>query len=282
MMTAITTRPMTMPASRSAPPRLSTTPRIVNSRIPVPIASISIAEPSAVSGAYATCPTPASFTLCANTPQMARAPTRAPAHWATTYGSAWLHGIRRVQAIDSVTAGLMWQPETLPMAYTIPTTARPKAVEIVNSSAPVKGAPPVPPRTRNSAGTEPAPRNTRTAVPSASAPSFCANEFSSIRSAPPPDSPPYERRPCRLKFDNVERRSRHYSFAWRVSRVAVEAAAADLDRSSHVRGADHSDGMELLEAMAGTPSPGRCRPSIGRRRRRDLRGERRTFAGQIQ
>ena len=74
----------------------------------------------------------------------------------------------------------MWQPEILPIEYTIATTASPKAVEIANSSAPVKGAPPSPPRARNSAGTAPAPMNTSTAVPSASAPSFCANVFSSI------------------------------------------------------------------------------------------------------
>jgi len=68
----------------------------------------------------------------------------------------------------------------LPIAYTIATTANPKAVEMANSSAPVNGAPPTPPRARNSAGTDPAPRNTSTAVPSASAASFCENEFSSI------------------------------------------------------------------------------------------------------
>ena len=66
----------------------------------------------------------------------------------------------------------MWQPEILPIAYTIATTAKPKADEIANSSAPVNGAPPSPPRARNSAGTAPAPMNTSTAVPTASAPSF--------------------------------------------------------------------------------------------------------------
>src|SRR6476646_8485312 len=79
-----------------------------------------------------------------------------------------------------VTAGLMWQPEILPIEYTIATTASPKAVEMASSSAPVKGAPPVPPRATNSPGTAPAPTNTSTAVPRASAPSFCANVFSSI------------------------------------------------------------------------------------------------------
>ena len=47
MMIATTTRPITSPAQPSGE-RVSTMPRIVNSRIPVPMASISIAEPQLV------------------------------------------------------------------------------------------------------------------------------------------------------------------------------------------------------------------------------------------
>ena len=61
------------------------------------------------------CPTPAASTLCAKTPQMASPPSVPPTHWATMYGTAVAHGIRFVTAIEIVTAGLMWQPEILPM-----------------------------------------------------------------------------------------------------------------------------------------------------------------------
>ena len=44
-----------------------------------------------------------------------------------------------MKAIASVTAGLMWQPEILPIEYTIATTARPNAVATMPTSAPENG-----------------------------------------------------------------------------------------------------------------------------------------------
>ena len=67
-----------------------------------------------------------------------------------------------------MTAGLMWQPETLPTVYTIATTIRPKANEIMPKSAPENGAF-EPPSRRRIAGTDPAPTKTSNAVPIASA-----------------------------------------------------------------------------------------------------------------
>src|SRR6267142_229975 len=69
-----------------------------------------------------------------------------------------------------VTAGLMWQPLMWPTEYTAAKIAKAKANEIVDSSALPNGFLPV---RKTVSGTEPAPMNTRMAVPIASAVSFC-------------------------------------------------------------------------------------------------------------
>ncbi len=117
MMIATTVRPMTSPAQPSGE-RVSTMPRIANSRIAGPEASTNIAEPQLVtSWLKSTTPKPApkSNTRLPNDAQIASAPAIPPATCAVQYAGTPLHGKRFVTASANVTAGLMWQPDTLPI-----------------------------------------------------------------------------------------------------------------------------------------------------------------------
>src|SRR4029453_13468639 len=107
----------------------------------------------------------------------ASAPVIAPATCAVMYAGTCRHGNLPVVARPSVTAGLMWLPETWPSAYTVAMTTVPNASEIMPRSAMVNGALPL---RINAAGTEPTPMNTRNAVPMNSATSFCLIDGSSI------------------------------------------------------------------------------------------------------
>src|SRR5262249_32017618 len=70
--------------------------------------------------------------------------------------------MRPAATIDTVTAGLMWQPEIGPIAYAIAVTARPKAKALGRR-------PPGAALTQPPIATDPQPISTRTAVPIASA-----------------------------------------------------------------------------------------------------------------
>ena len=71
-------------------------------------------------------------------------------------------------ASANVTAGLMWQPETLPSAYTSAVMMKPNANEMPSRSAPVIAGLASPAST-SVATTEPGPTSTSSAVPSVSA-----------------------------------------------------------------------------------------------------------------
>src|SRR4051794_15316021 len=88
----------------------------------------------------------------------------------------------------------MWQPDTLPSAYTSAAMIRPKANEMPSRSAPVMAGFESPAST-SVATTDPGPTRTSRAVPSVSAKARCCSEYSIT----PPE--------FRSAFDNVERNS---------------------------------------------------------------------------
>jgi hypothetical protein len=88
----------------------------------------------------------------------ANAATIAPTAWPIQYSTASRVLIRPEDRSPTVTAGLMWQPETGPMAYAMARSDRPKA-----------NATPSGPITFPAMTAEPTPPNTRTNVPTASA-----------------------------------------------------------------------------------------------------------------
>src|SRR5678815_2923608 len=109
MMIPTTTRPITSPAQPSGE-RVSTMPRIVNSRIAVPIASINIAEPQVVVEPLKCTtpnPYPRSTALVPKQPHIANAPATPPATCAAQYDGTSRHGNLFVTASANVTAGLM-------------------------------------------------------------------------------------------------------------------------------------------------------------------------------
>src|SRR5271169_3888347 len=103
---------------------------------------------------------------------MPAAPTIAPTSWAATYPGTSRQANLPDTASDNVTAGLMWPPEMCPIAYTAPTMTSMNANEIIPSWAIEKGTL-VPAAITPVAAAAPAPTNTRNAVPTASARSFC-------------------------------------------------------------------------------------------------------------
>src|SRR4051812_41655211 len=135
---------------------------------------------------------PRSIAPWAKTAQMASAPMTAPTNWESQYTGTSRHGKRFVTASENVTAGLMWQPDTLPSAYTSAAMIRPKANEMPSRSAPVMAGFESPAST-NVATTDPGPTRTSRAVPSTSAKARCCSEYSIT----PPE--------FRSAFDNVER-----------------------------------------------------------------------------
>src|ERR1700736_5052705 len=70
----------------------------------------------------------------------------------------------------------MWQPETLPVAYTSAVMMKPNAKEMPSRSASVTAGVALPASVRV-ATTEPGPTRTSTAVPNASASPRCVNEY---------------------------------------------------------------------------------------------------------
>src|SRR4051812_8893672 len=87
----------------------------------------------------------------------------------------------------------MWQPETLPSAYTTAAMMNPNANEMPSRSAPVIAGCASPARA-SVATTDPGPTRTSRAVPSVSAAARWPSEYESI--SPPPN--------LGLRFDNVE------------------------------------------------------------------------------
>src|SRR6476659_9602779 len=135
---------------------------------------------------------PRSIALWAKTAQIARAPMTAPTNCDSQYTGTSRHGKRLVTASENVTAGLMWQPDTLPSAYTSAAMIRPNANEMPSRSAPVMAGFESPASTKV-AITDPGPTRTSRAVPMNSAKARCCNEYSIT----PPE--------FRSAFDNVER-----------------------------------------------------------------------------
>src|SRR4029078_2238926 len=143
-------------------------------------------------------PRPTSWAFEPSAPTIASAPIVAPTTCAGTYSGTSFQGNFPETANPSVTAGLMWLPDTWPSAYTVAMTTVPKAKEMTPRSAIVNGASPL---TIKVAGTAPTPMKTSNAVPSTSAANFCDLVFSSMTTPKVLlDSSAESRR----VFDNVE------------------------------------------------------------------------------
>src|SRR2546421_7427028 len=114
---------------------------------------------------------------------MANAPAMPPTNCATRYPGTSGQGNLRAAASARVTAGLMWQPEMCPIAYTIAMITIMKANEMMPSWA-MENWTPVDLAIMKVAAAVPGPQITSAAVPMNSAASFWAKVTSDMR--PPP------------------------------------------------------------------------------------------------
>src|SRR5918995_5492348 len=164
-------KPMMIPANPAGARPSTAAPNTVNTRMAVPMTSAAKPIPIPALALTSTAPSPrATGSLPVRMMSVSPAPMSAPASCAAMYPIAVVESIFRVASNAIVTAGLMWQPLMWPTEYTAAKIAKANANEIVDSSALPNGLSPV---SNTVSGTDPAPMNTRMAVPIASAVSFC-------------------------------------------------------------------------------------------------------------
>src|SRR5207248_2644079 len=124
-----------------------------------------------------------------------------PANCATRYPGTSTQGSLRAAASASVTAGLMWQPEMCPIAYTMAMITIMKANEMMPSCA-IENCTPVVLAIMNVAAAVPGPHSTSAAVPMNSATSLRESVTSAMAAPTAPPGQPWTSPP--LGEENLE------------------------------------------------------------------------------